>query len=74
MGLNVLALPKMKKRLELFREQHPKFLPFLKKVRADALAPGTVLEIKATTADGKEIASNIRLTAEDVETVDMLFN
>ena len=72
MGLNVMALPKMKKRLELFREQHAKFLPCLKKIRKEAFVPGTVLEIKATSPDGKEIVSNIRLTEDDIETVNML--
>ena len=72
MGLNIAALPKLKKRIALFREQHPKFPAFLKKVRAEALMSGTILEIKASTPEGKEIVSNIRLTADDVETIDML--
>lgn len=73
MGFNPMALMKMKERLHVFREDHPKVLPFLSSVRANALEEGTVMEVKFTTKDGKEYASNIRINKNDVETLKMLF-
>jgi len=71
MALNPMKLMKLKERFGLFREDHPKVLPFFKKLRSEALQEGSVLEMKVTTPDGKEYSSNIRLNAHDVETIRM---
>ena len=65
-------LIKMKRRLKLFEEQHPKMPAFLKHVGKTALKPGSVLELKVTTPEGTENVTNIRLTPDDVETLKML--
>ena len=70
--MNPMFLMQAKQRLELFQKEHPKVLPFFNTVKAQALREGTVLELKVTDPDGKEYVSNIRLTANDVETVRML--
>lgn len=72
MAINPMNLMKLKGRFQIFKQQHPKFLAFLKVVNAKALEPGAVLTVKMTTVDGKEYETNIRLTKEDVETVRLL--
>ena len=70
MALNPLELIKMKGRLDLFSRQHPRFRMFLHELGEKAMVPGTILEIKATTPDGKEYVTNIKLTEDDVQTFD----
>ena len=72
--MNPMALLQMKDRFEIFQQEHPKVLPFLNAVWANALQTGTVLELKVTTPEGKELTSNIRLTENDIETIRMLFS
>ena len=72
MAINPMALMKLKGRLELFQQDHPKVGPFFQMLRSRALAEGTIYELKVTTTDGQEYVSNIRLTANDIETLQML--
>ena len=72
MAINPLALMKMKDRLHLFRQKHPKVGPFFSMLREKAVSEGSVVELKVTTPDGEEYVTNIRLTANDVETIHML--
>ncbi len=72
MAINPMALLQMKGRLEIFQKQHPKVRAFLHSLREDGLQPGTVLELKATLPDGRERITNIRLTEDDMETIQML--
>ena len=65
---------KAKGRYHIFKKQHPKFLAFLGAVNAKMLEPGTVIDVKVTGPDGKEIETNLKLTPEDVETVRMFKN
>lgn len=69
MAINPMALMKMKDRLKVFKQDHPKVGPFFQVLHDNAIMEGTVLELKATTPDGKEYVSNIRLTPNDVETL-----
>ena len=69
---NMMNMAKMKGRLELFNQQHPRMLPFLHAVGGSGLQPGSVLELKVTSPDGKELVTNIRLTPDDIETFRML--
>ncbi len=72
MAINPMALMKMKERMRLFNADHPKVGPFFKVLHEKALTEGTVLELKATTPDGQEYVSNIRLNANDIETLGIL--
>jgi hypothetical protein len=69
-----MELLKLKERLDLFRQQHPRVHPFLSEVRSKALQAGAVIEIRVTDTEGKEYVSNIRVTPEDVETIGMLLS
>lgn len=73
MAMNPMALLQLKERLNLFNQDHPKMLPFLTAVK-DKMQEGTILELKVTDVEGKEMVSNIRLTANDMETFRILTN
>lgn len=72
MAINPMQLLKMKDRLNVFNSQHPKVGSFLKEVSRDAVREGSVLELKVVSPDGKEYITNIRLTADDMQTVEMI--
>lgn len=67
--MDKMILKEIQKRLDMFNNDHPKMLPFLKMLKGNAVKEGTIIEIRATDPDGKEYVSNIRLTANDVETI-----
>lgn len=71
MAISPKALMSAKERYRIFRNQHPKIIEFGKKLNEEAVEPGTVFEITATTPDGRSYTANIRLTSEDVETYRM---
>ena len=68
MAVNPLELLKMRERLQIFREQHPRFEGFIQELTHRAVQEGTVAELKVTLPNGEELITNIRLTPEDVET------
>ena len=67
MSLNPMTLMQLKSSWERFTNAHPKFPKFWKAVYKNYLAEGTVIEFKVTAPDGKELASNIKLTKDDLE-------
>lgn len=71
MAVNPMDFMKYKKRLELFYQQHPKVMPFLRAVGENGTKAGSVIELRVTDPDGHEMVSNIRLTEDDVETINM---
>lgn len=74
MAVNPMELMKYKKRLDLFNQQHPKVQAFLAAVGAQGAVAGSVIELKVTRPDGHEMISNIKLTDDDIETINMLKN
>ena len=75
MNLNQLALlQQLKSGMDRFRANHPKFPMFLKAVSQDGLKEGTIVEINVTTPDGKNYWSNVKLTVDDMEFIDVLKN
>lgn len=72
MALNPMALLQMKERFRIFKEEHPKVLPFLNNARKSMLVPGTIMELRFKKQDGEEMVSNIKLTKNDVETIESL--
>ena len=72
MAVNPLAMLKFKERMDLFDADHPRMKQFMAALTETAIQEGTVLEIKATTPDGRELVTNLRLNANDVETLQML--
>ncbi|SEQ21279.1 hypothetical protein SAMN02910289_01513 [Lachnospiraceae bacterium RM5] len=70
--MDMAGLMQIKKRFEVFNREHPKMVPFIRKVREDAFKEGAIVEIKVTSPEGKEYVSNLRVTANDVETIRIL--
>ena len=70
--MNPMILLRIKEKIDTFRRDHPKMLSFLRTIHQKALSEGSVLEIKATSVDGKEYVSNIKVTANDMELIRLL--
>ena len=70
--INPLDFFKVKAGLGKFAANHPKFFPFMKAVAAAGAKEGTIVEMKVTTPEGKELETNLRLTDEDIELIRML--
>ena len=67
--MNPIKLLKLKNLMDEFQVRHPKFPLFMKKIYKDAMIPGSLFEVKVTTPDGKSYVSNIRLTQEDLNSI-----
>ncbi|MDO4622558.1 MAG: hypothetical protein Q4B22_06360 [Eubacteriales bacterium] len=72
MAFNPMMFMKIRERLTIFQQQHPRVMPFFQAVGAQSIREGTVLELKVTDPEGKSYVSNIRLTADDIETIQMM--
>ncbi len=72
MNFNPTMLMQIQQRIQTFQQDHPKFVPFLMAIRDNALEEGSVIAMKVTTPDGRTIESNIKLTANDIETFRMM--
>lgn len=72
MNVNPMKLLQLKGAWETFQRNHPKFPQFMKAVGKGALAEGTVMEITVTTAEGKTLSTNLKVTAQDMELVRQL--
>ena len=65
--LNPAKFFQMKMLWDKFTANHPKFPKFLQAAMGASIGEGTVIEVKITKPNGDSIASNIRLTQEDME-------
>ena len=70
--MNPMMMMKLAARWKKFNEEHPKVVPFFRAVAANGIEAGSVIEVKVTDPQGKEYVSNIRVTPDDMETVEML--
>jgi len=68
--INPMAIFKMKDAWGKFSQNHPKFVPFLAAVNRRGITEDTVIEIIVTDPAGESIATNVKITQEDLE----LFN
>ena len=67
MGMNPAKFFMLKNIWDRFSSNHPKFQKFLNAVVRSPIREGTILEVKIIYPDGESIASNIRVTKEDME-------
>ncbi len=67
--MNPMMILQIKEKIDTFKKEHPKMLPFFKTINQKALEEGSILEIKATSVDGVEYVSNIKVTANDIEMI-----
>ena len=69
--MNPMLIMQMKNLLERFQGNHPRVPMFL----ADAgrsIDEGSIIEINVTTAEGKNLCTNLKVTAEDLELIQQL--
>jgi hypothetical protein len=74
MNMNPMLIMQLQQRMSQFVQDHPKVMPFLNAVGENAVQEGTVLAMKVTTPDGRTLESNIKLTANDIDTINMIKN
>ncbi len=72
MGLDPMGLLQMKNRFSIFAKEHPKAVAFFSSIKEIGSKEGTIYEIKVTPPDGQPAVCNIKLTANDIETIRML--
>ena len=58
MPLNPMKLLQIKNAWDRFTAGHPKFPLFLKAIQKQGITEGTILELKVTAPDGRELCSN----------------
>lgn len=66
--MNPLALVKIKPLLKTFKENHPKFLMFVRKSLQE-VDEGTIVEVKVTTSEGNEFFTKIKVSEQDMALV-----
>jgi len=71
--MNPLALVKIKPLLKTFKENHPKFLMFVRKALKET-DEGSIVEVRITTSERKEYFTKIRTTANDMELIKEMRN
>lgn len=73
--INPAMLFKLKNSWEKFTTSHPKFPMFLQAAAAnDVMREGTILEVNITTPEGRELSTNLKLTADDLQLIDDIKN
>ena len=65
--INPAKIFQMKGLWDKFTTNHPKFPKFLQAAAQSSIGEGTIIEVKITKPNGDTIASNLKLTAEDME-------
>ena len=69
--MNPTKIFQLKASWDRFAAAHPKFPLFLRAVSDNnAIQEGTIAEITITTADGRKYATNVKLTANDMQLFD----
>ena len=65
--MNPMDILKFKGMWDEFTRRHPKFPLFLNAVTQKGITEGTVIEIQIKKPDGTELASNLKISKEDME-------
>lgn len=70
---DLLRIPKMilqlKTMLTKFRQNHPESASVFSPAASKAINEGSVIEISLTTAEGRELCTNMRVTQDDLEMI-----
>lgn len=70
--MNPAALMQMMNLWNRFKNNHPKFPQFMQAVYQNGITEGTVFEINVTTADGRTISTNMKISADDMDIFNQL--
>ena len=74
MNMNPMMIMQLKQRLSTFNQEHPRVMPFFSALQRSSLTEGTIIDMKVTDPNGEEMQCNIKLTANDIETFQMMMN
>ena len=74
MAVNPMQFMQLADRLRIFQSQHPRVIDFLRDVGRNSLEPGVVMELRVTDNNGRTSVTNIRLTQEDMESIEIIKN
>ena len=66
MALNPLMLLKLRSRVEVFHQDHPKLIMFAGAV-GGAVDKDSIIEITLTTSEGQTMKTNIKVNDNDIE-------
>lgn len=66
MNMNPMNFIQFKAAYDRFKENHPKFSPFLKAAAKQAVKENSIVEIKVTTPEGQVMETNLKLKASDL--------
>ena len=69
--MNPFDAIQLKSSLDRFAKQHPRVVAFLAENHQE-LKEGAILDIRIRTTDGRNVVTNMRLSAEDEETIRLL--
>lgn len=69
--MNPMNMMKMKGLMDKFKENHPK-VPMFFQSASQCVGEGSVIDISVTTADGKSLCTNMKVTKEDLELLEQL--
>lgn len=72
--LNPAVLFKIKGAWDTFSANHPKFPLFVKAVQQSGIKEDTIVEIAFVSPEGKRLETNLKLTASDMELMEILKN
>lgn len=64
--MNIMALGKLKKHFATFQQNHPRVIQFFQAVPSK-LQVGSVIELSIKDPDGREISTNMKVNADDME-------
>ncbi len=70
--MNPMAFLTIKSSIDKFQENHPRFVQFIKAMSQSGMQEGTILECKVITPEGKEMATNLKITQDDLELIEKL--
>lgn len=63
--MNPMSIMRLKPLFEKFRSNHPK-VPMFFAAAAQSVGEGSVIEIKVTTSEGKNLVTNMKVTPDDL--------
>ena len=71
-SMDPLKMLQMKNAWGKFNKTHPRVQPFFTAVNKEGIRPGTVIEMKVVTPEGKEMVTNIKVQESDIELLQSL--
>lgn len=70
MSNNFMKIFQLKNLWDRFIRNHPKLPMFGQAVISQAIREGTIIEISVTTAEGQNLVTNLKISAEDMALLD----